>query len=153
MGISILLMTIGGVAYTIRSYSGKPEGIKNNGMWHNSLSNRGVWGWVVGIILTGFYCLLYWWPQYLGLATAEGAGNTGMVAMFDPLSQFFKKQDASQWFVYGTLYTVAIFVMGFKYIMKYRHNRYQVLRTISVMFFQLGFAFLFPEILMRLGDP
>ncbi len=151
-GISIALMTLGGVIYTHRTYGGKPEGIKNNGVWQDSLSNRGTWGWIIGIILTGFYCLLYWWPQYLGLGS-DGAANTGMVAMFDPLSQFLKKQNASQWFVYGTLYTVAIFVMGYKYIYKYRHNRYQIIRTLSVMFFQLGFAFLIPEILMRLNHP
>jgi hypothetical protein len=46
---------------------------------------------------------------------------------------------ASQWFVYGSFYTFAI--LGFyKFILKYRNNKYQLVRTISVMFFQL-FAF------------
>ena len=58
---------------------------------------------------------------------------------------------ASQWFVYGTLYTIAIIGLGYKFILKYRHNRYQTLRTISVMFFQLGFAFLIPELLEKLN--
>ena len=44
--------------------------------------------------------------------------------------------------VYGLFYTLAVLVMGARMIVKYRHNRYQILRTISVMFFQLGFAFL-----------
>ena len=38
-------------------------------------------------------------------------------------------------------------------IIKYRHSKYQVFRTISVMFFQLTFAFLIPEILVRLNQP
>jgi hypothetical protein len=41
---------------------------------------------------------------------------------------------ASQWFVYGTLYTIAILGLGYKFILKYRH-KYQLFRTLSVMFF------------------
>ncbi len=37
-------------------------------------------------------------------------------------------------------------------MLKYRHNRYQQLRTGSVMFFQLGFAFLIPEFMSRLNS-
>ncbi len=62
-------------------------------------------------------------------------------------------EPASQWFVYGTLYTLAILAFGYKFLLKYRHNKYEVLRTFSVMFFQLGFAFLLPELLVRLNQP
>jgi polyferredoxin len=65
---------------------------------------------------------------------------------------FFKGQNASQWFVYGTLYTLVILALGVKFMYKYRHNRYQLVRTVSVMFFQLGFAFLIPEILAGLNS-
>jgi polyferredoxin len=51
------------------------------------------------------------------------------------------------------LYTLAILIFGFKYILKYRHNRYQIVRTGSVMFFQLCFAFTIPEILDGLNKP
>jgi hypothetical protein len=37
-------------------------------------------------------------------------------------------------------YTVAILGLGYKFILKYRHNKYQLVRTISDVF-QLGFAF------------
>ncbi len=74
-----------------------------------------------------------------------------MVAFFDPLSYLLNGHAASQWFVYGTLYTMAILGFGYKFILKYRHNKYQLVRTISVMFFQLGFAFLIPEILSKLN--
>jgi polyferredoxin len=43
--------------------------------------------------------------------------------------------------------------MGVRMILKYRHSKYQMIRTASVMFFQLGFAFLIPEILVRLNQP
>ena len=45
-----------------------------------------------------------------------------------------------------TLYT-CYFNFWCKIYFKYRHNRYQIIRTLSVMFFQLGFAFLIPELL------
>src|SRR5690606_8571436 len=59
---------------------------------------------------------------------------------------------ASQWFVYGTLYTLAILGFGIKFIWKYRHNRYEIIRTISVMFFQTSFAFIIPELMSRLNS-
>jgi polyferredoxin len=43
--------------------------------------------------------------------------------------------------------------MGVRMLLKYRHNRYQQIRTLSVMFFQTTFAFLIPEILVRLNQP
>ncbi len=148
---SLALIFSGGLWYAFASYKGIPEGIKNNHVFFNSLSNRGALGWIAGIILTGFYVCLYWYPHLLGLS-ADGLTNTGLVQMFDPLSQLLKGKPASQWFVYGTLYTVAILIMGVKFILKYRHNMYQVVRTISVMFFQTAFAFLIPELLEGLNS-
>lgn len=149
---SLSLISIGGVVFAIKQYGDRPEGIKNNGVMFGSLTYQGATAWIFGIVLTGFYVLLYWFPAMLGLGE-NGAANTGIVRLFDPFSQLLKGQAASQWFVYGTLYTVAILVMGFKFILKYRHNKYQTWRTISVMFFQLGFAFLLPELLINLNAP
>jgi polyferredoxin len=145
------LYLIGALLYTWGAYGRKPAGIKNDMNWRRGLTDRGNWGWILGVFFTGFYVLLYWYPQYLGLN--EEAANSGVIALFDPLSQFLSGNPASQWFMYGTLYTVAILFMGIKFIYKYRHNIYQVVRTISVMFFQLGFAFLLPEIMLRLNQP
>jgi Pyruvate/2-oxoacid:ferredoxin oxidoreductase delta subunit len=145
-------ITIGTLFYAWGCYGGNPAGIKNNGVWFRSMTNLGVLAWASGVIITGFYILLYWYPKYLGLG-ADGMENSGMIALFDPLSRALSGNPASQWFMYGALYTLAILVMGIKFMWKYRHNKYQVLRTISVMFFQTGFAFLLPEILARLnGD-
>lgn len=145
---AILISVIG---FSRASYSPHPEGIKNNGVWFKSLSGRGIWAWGLGILLTGFYIVLYFYPEYLGLVS--GGDNKGLIAFFDPLSRALSRNPASQWFVYGALYTLAILAFGIKFIWKYRHNRYQILRTLSVMFFQLAFAFLIPEIMARLnGD-
>lgn len=135
---------VGTVIYSWRTYSQIPAGIKNNGIYFNSLTNRGALGWVSGIVLTGFYVCLYWYPELLGQSKD---GNTGIVALFDPLSQFFKGKDATQWFVYGTLYTLIIVALGIKFMYKYRHNRYQLIRTISVTIAQLFLAYLIPEIM------
>jgi polyferredoxin len=100
-------------------------------------------GMITGLYLIGFYVLLYWAPQHL----------TPWMRMSDPLSRALNGGLASQWFVYGMLYTIIILVMGIRMIAKYMHNRYQIIRTFSVMFFQTAFAFLIPEILVRLNQP
>lgn len=143
---SITLMGIGTVVFTRATYADQTAGIKNDGVWFKSLTSRGLIAWAAGIVLTAFYVVLYWYAPLLGLG-GEGEANSGLVAMFDPFSMLLKGQPASQWFVYGTLYTLAILFLGVKFIVKYRHNRYQVIRTLSVMFFQLAFAFLIPELL------
>ncbi|MEM0518166.1 4Fe-4S binding protein [Aequorivita flava] len=147
---SLLMIGGGTVWFSTAAYLNKHEGIKNDGVYFKSLTSKGFWAWILGIALTLFYVLLYWFPQYLGLA--QNGDNTGLVALFDPLSEVLNGGPASQWFVYGTLYTLAILAFGIKFILKYRHNKYEKLRTYSVMFFQLGFAFLIPELMSRLNN-
>lgn len=149
---SIGLSVIGSIWYTISTYGDKPIGIKNDANWFSALTSRGIGAWILGIFLTGFYVLLYWYPSMLGQGE-NGAANTGLVKLFDPLSFALKGAVASQWFVYGTLYTLIIILMGIKFIYKYRHNRYQVVRTISVIFFQTAIAFILPEIMQSLNQP
>ena len=149
LSLSLLAMFFGISWFTVLSYRHKSKGIKNDGVWFKSISNMGFWGWITGIAITAFYIILYFFPQYLGL-NGEGA-NKGVIALFDPLSLALSGNPASQWFVYGTLYTLAILAFGIKFLWKYRHNRYEVLRTISVMFFQTAFAFIIPEIMARLN--
>ncbi|MCG9792242.1 4Fe-4S binding protein [Flavobacterium algicola] len=148
---SITAIFSGIVLYSNSFYLNRVEGISNNHVWTSSLTSRGTVAYAIGLILTSFYVVLYWFPQYLGLSSEEGAANTGIVSFFDPLSLLLNGKPASQWFVYGTLYTIAIVGLGYKFILKYRHNKYQLVRTISIMFFQLGFAFLIPEILEKLN--
>ena len=147
--ISLMAIFIGVFWFTKEAYAQKLKGIKNDGVWFKSISSKGLWAWMTGIILTGFYIVLYFFPEFLGLV--KNGANTGIIALFDPLSQLLSGNPASQWFVYGTLYTVAILAFGIKFISKYRHNRYEIIRTISVMFFQLAFAFMIPEIMARLN--
>ncbi|HMQ47470.1 MAG TPA: 4Fe-4S binding protein [Saprospiraceae bacterium] len=100
-------------------------------------------GILAGVYLIGFYLLLYWMPQHI----------TPWIVIVDPISKVLNGGPASQWFLYGLLYTLIVLVMGLRMMAKYRHNRYQLVRTGSVMFFQTAFAFLLPEILVRLNQP
>lgn len=148
---SLVLMLGGVVWYSRATYASRLPGIRNDGVWFKSVSARGLWAWGLGILLTGFYIVLYFYPQYLG--QMPDGPNRGLVAFFDPLSRALSGNPASQWFVYGALYTLAILAFGIKFIWKYRHNRYEVVRTLSVVFFQLAFAFIIPEVMARLnGD-
>ncbi len=104
---------------------------------------NGYAGIALGLYLISFYVLLYWAPAYLVSATK----------ILDPLSIALSGNPASQWFLYGFLYTVAMIVMGIRMYAKYRHDKYQLMRTGSVVFFQLTFAFLLPEILVKLNMP
>lgn len=149
LSVSLAFIFIGIVWYTKASYANKLAGIKNDGIYFSSLTHRGIWAYALGVSLTGFYIVLYFYPEYLGLVKNDD--NTGIIGLFDPFSKLISGNPASQWFVYGTLYTLAILGFGFKFLWKYRHNQYQRLRTFSVMFFQLGFAFLIPEFMARLN--
>jgi len=113
-----------------------------------SMSARGALAWISGITITGFYILLYWRDYWKNLFGADLF--VGLVNLFNPLSMALRNTKADQWFVYGSLYTIAVLVMGFKFIYKYRHSSYQIIRTSSVMFFQLGFAWLLPGIMKSL---
>lgn len=121
-------------------------GIKNNDIFHHPATKgvRGGWlGIVIGLFLIAFYVVLYWAPEYL----------TNWILLVEPISLFLSGKEASQWFLYGFLYTVVMLVMGVRMVAKYQRNRYQLIRTGSVLFFQTAFAFLIPEILVRLNQP
>jgi ferredoxin-type protein NapH len=140
--LSFVVATLGALLYILPNSRLLP-GIKNNGIFQHSATNRGWLGWVVGTALIVFYIFLYKKAEYL----------TNWVLLTDPISQALSGNPASQWFVYGLLYTLAVLVMGVRMLIKYRHNRYQQVRTLSVMFFQTCFAFLIPELMSAMHLP
>ena len=119
------------------------KGIKNNGMYHENATNRGWIAWLVFIFLTSFYLILYFRPEYA----------VNWTFLVDPISESLSGNPAGQWFVYGFMYCVVMVVMAIRMYIKYRHNMYQMIRTTSVLFFQIVFAFLIPEIMVRLQMP
>jgi Pyruvate/2-oxoacid:ferredoxin oxidoreductase delta subunit len=151
-GSAFVLLGVGAVLYFRGLYGSVPSGGMPGGVWHRGLTARGMAAWILGLCLTTFYVCLYWWPAYLGLGNGQ-VPNWGLVALFDPLSQFLRHRPADQWFVYGSLYTLAVLLMGWKFMLKYRHDKYQQWRTLSVVFFQLVFAYLLPGFMLSMQQP
>jgi polyferredoxin len=121
---------------------GKP-GIKNDHVYHEAATNRGWIAWLVLVYLVLFYLVLYFNADYV----------VNWTFILDPISNALNGGDASQWFVYGFLYCTIMLTMAMRMYIKYRHNKYQIVRTTSVLFFQIVFAFLIPEIMSSLGKP
>jgi len=142
-GLTYGLFTVGALGWAADVYRGTLAGIKNHGTMQNRLQRRGWSAWLLAGLLTAFYTAYYWWPQYL----------QGLTHLADPLSQLLRHTQADHWFLYGYLYTLAVLVMGVRMILRYRHNRYQILRTASLMSTQLVVAFLLPSFLRLLNQP
>ena len=140
--LTIGLCIIGALMYILPKLQ-LPPGIKNNGIFFNVMKNVQWLGIFTGSWLIAFYVILYFYPEYM----------TNWVLLVDPVSQLLGGNESGRFFLYGFLYTLCILVMGIRMIINYRHSRYQLLRTASVMFFQTAFAFLIPEIMIRLNQP
>lgn len=134
---------LGALMFIVPQFDNGPPGIKNDGIFFSKMTALGWLGILTGSYLILFYIALYFGPYCIAEA----------IAVADPFSRLLNGHEASQWFMYGFLYTLAIVVMGIRMLAKYRGNPYQRIRTFSVMFFQLGFAFIIPQILSALNQP
>ena len=134
---------VGGTWMILAKHLPAPAGVDNHGATTNPVTNRGAIGWMFGILMTGFYVLVYWYPQAL----------EGLVRTTDPLSWVLRGRAADHWFMYSLVYSLAVLVMGVRAWLKYRHIKYQRLRTVSVVFFQLVLAFILPSILVLFEQP
>ncbi len=141
--LSFMLASFGALVDFLSRLKESPAGIKNNGVFTSKTKSRGWIGIGLGGFLIGFYILLYFFPFYI----------TNWIRLADPVSRALKGTDADRWFFYGMLYTFAVLVMGIRFAINYRHSRYQLVRTGSVTFFQLGFAFLLPAIMAAMNKP
>ncbi|MFY8137085.1 MAG: 4Fe-4S binding protein [Flavobacteriales bacterium] len=117
--------------------------ISNDGVWFRSISSRGISAWGIGVILTGFYVALYWFPTFL----------EPLIRLFDPLSFLLRMKPTDQWFLYGTFYTLAVTIFGIKFLKKYKGNKYHFYRTLVLIFCQLVLAYLVPIWLSRINQP
>jgi Pyruvate/2-oxoacid:ferredoxin oxidoreductase delta subunit len=136
-------LTVGTTWMILARYSDVPEGVDNHGVMTNPTMNRGAAGWMLGILMTGFYVLVYWYPSALD----------GLVRTTDWLSWAIRGKAADHWFMYSLVYTLAVAVFGIRAWYKYRHVKYQRLRTLSVVFVQLILAFVIPSILVLFQQP
>ncbi|MBU3740975.1 MAG: 4Fe-4S binding protein [Candidatus Kapabacteria bacterium] len=117
-----------------------PPSVDNNGVMTSSWKRRGAPAYALAVLLTAFYVMVYWFPEKLAWLTI----------VLEPLSQWMRSAPADHWFLYGTLYTVAVLVMGARMLYRYRGNRYQMWRTWSVMLFQLIAAYILPGVFLAI---
>jgi ferredoxin-type protein NapH len=141
--LGIGLFSIGSIGQIYLNFFQADSANLQHYTWFKPVANRGFPAWLLGIILTAFYVVLYWFPEYLG----------NLIRGLDPLSEFISNRPADRWFLYGFFYSLAVLIMGIRALIKYRHSRYHSIRTISVIFFQLVFAFLIPQILILFNKP
>lgn len=141
--LTVVMAMVGGLLFALPRVWLEPAGIKNNGVFFSSAKSRGWLGIGVGVFLVGFYVVLYFYPALI----------VDWIRLGDPLSQLLRGTAADRWFFYGLLYTVVVLTMGVRMAVNYRHSRYQLVRTASVTFFQLGFAFLIPALMVMLNKP
>ncbi|MEM7165962.1 MAG: 4Fe-4S dicluster domain-containing protein [Planctomycetota bacterium] len=144
--VGYFLPAVGGVLAFVARYRGRPVGIYHDGIAFSSTTHRGVTAWLLAFGITGFYVALYFRDDLTGALGHDFIAP--LVTITNPLAQLLASQDASHWFLYGFLYTLSVTVFGVRMWMRYRHNRYQRLRTVSVVFFQLVLAFLIPNLLI-----
>ena len=134
------------------------------GWLKHDITHRGITAWALCLALLAFYSLLYF-PDKLGElaqvfrldrdATASLRGWGDKLNIFEHLMRWLggalgytvkKWWDPiwNKWTLYGVLYTGAIVGGGAAVISKYRHNPYQIVRTIVVMCSQAVLAFTLP---------
>ncbi len=142
-GASTGLVCAGGWMIARARYGHGPAGIRNHGTFLDPGTTRGGIAWIAALVLTGFYVLLYWFPASLD----------GLIRTMDPVSGFMRGRPADQWFMYGTFYSLAVLVMGARAMYRYRHDRYQRLRTVSVIISQTILAYVIPQMLVLFNEP
>ncbi len=176
----------------------------------SSLNNRGLWAWLLTIILFSFYVILYWgydidkirirrllsphiaasnlpiqvqniqfkiatqaimkyyqttYPSQMmdRFKPVVYAARNKMIFLsrtFDPaisalhpISYSLRRKKADKWFLYGFLYTFFICFMGIRFVKRWKNDKYQKVRTYSVIFFQLVVAFIIPGLLEASNYP
>ncbi|MEM9052381.1 MAG: 4Fe-4S binding protein, partial [Bacteroidota bacterium] len=133
---------VGGFLYAL-PLAFKHDGIHNDHVFHNKSQTRHYPAIIVFVCLVVFYIVLYQLPAYL----------TNQVVLLTPVAEKLAGGASDRWFLYGFLYTIAMITMGFKMMLKYKGNKYQQVRTASVLFFQIAFAFTIPQILTSFQLP
>jgi ferredoxin-type protein NapH len=99
----------------------------------HDVTHRGITAWLLAALITGFYLALWFTESLTGVANAVGLDG--------------------KWTLYSLTYTLLMVVAGLGVGWRYRHNRYQVLRTFSVVFFQVTLGFAVPQLLKFFSAP
>jgi len=90
-----------------------PAGIKNNGIFQHSATNRGLLGIIAFIYFVSFYIFLYFFPNYL----------INPILSVNPISKSLSGNGASQWFLYGFMYCSVMTVFAIRMFIKYYFSK------------------------------
>jgi polyferredoxin len=151
LGATLGLLALGTATWFWLDLADTVPGIQHDDTFFRAAQNRGLVAWALGVFLTGFYVVLYFYDDLLGRGLPPVLERP--TRLVDPLARLLSGHEADRWVLYGVLYTLAVWVFGLRMLLKHRHNRYQELRTGSVMLFQLGFALVLPNVLKGLNQP
>lgn len=113
------------------------------GWLKHDITNRGITAWMLTAFLLAFYFFLHYGGRHFG--------SFYLPDVFTSTAHLLHIPD--KWKLYGLIYTLAITIGGIYVIRKYRHNRYQTVRTLVVIFIQGTFAFSIPWILQIFEQP
>ncbi len=114
---------VGAIANTVLIFLAMCAFVDRRLPWRNYL---------LSFVLIAFYVFLYTTDAFTPAATRLGLGN--------------------KWWLYGVLYTLFIFGFGIVTLVKRWHDRYQRIRTVSVIFFQVVAAFAIPFTMYLFGQ-
>ncbi len=151
IGATFGLLALGTSLWFWLDYKDTVPGIKHGGTFFSSAKARGLMGWALGIFITAFYVVLYFYEDLQGWGMPPLLEQP--VRLLDPLAQLAQCGAASKWLLYGVLYTGLIAVYGVRMFMKDRHTRYHQIRTASIIFFQTAFAWMLPNLLVYFQQP
>lgn len=133
----------------------------------HDITHRGPTAWLLFALLLGFYFLLYF-PDKFGEGAQVFGGSPETIESMKSLGsslnifEHFMRwlggelgYEVKQWWdpvfnkwtLYGTLYTTAIVTGGAFVIARYRHNKYQIVRTSVIMLTQIIFGYSLPILL------
>ena len=151
------LPIVGSILLFSFRYLSRPAGIDNDDITRSSISTRNLTTYILTLIFTLFYIVIYFGNK-ISFPFGEGGNldewlNKHFYSFFNPLSYALSGKEANNWFFYGTLYTYLVALFGIRMILKYRHNRYHMIRTFSLVLVQLGLAYLLPHFLVLFQQP
>lgn len=132
----------------------------------HDVRNRGLTAWLLFLLISGFYVVLYFGVDYTHPQTtlehAQAWIYRNLTLHLDHLGAAWlsfgdtpdgPRYAGNRWTFYALLYTLAMLGGGAWMLHRYRHNRYQIVRTLSVVFVQISFAFSIPILLRFFGHP
>lgn len=154
LAVMLFLVPVGAFVLFVGKFLSHPSGVDNDKIHQDDMTFRGLPAYLVALFFTLFYVVLYLGDKIiLGGVNVHAFMMRHVYFILDPLSHLLRGTKSDNWFFYGTLYTGAVLIFGVRMLLKYRHSPYQVIRTISVMFFQLAFAYIIPAVLIQLNQP